>query len=74
MQDKYLIKYKEITKRLQTKQQIMNLFNIPLYIVNKVIQKTNNIDYKTKANLHGIYNEFYNDTDIYLIKPTINKF
>ncbi len=71
MREKYLISYKGKTKTFQTKQQIMKLFQCPLYIINKIIRKSNDPDYETKADCHGIYNEFYNSLDIKLIKPEI---
>ena len=39
MIEKYLIVYQGITYKVKTKQDIMKLFNIPLYIVNKAINK-----------------------------------
>lgn len=65
MRDKYLILYKGNETRLQTKQQIQDLFTIPLYIVNKAIKKRDNV------NSHNIYKDFINDVQISLIKPEI---
>ena len=72
MRFKYLVNYKGTIKRLTTKQQIMDLFNVPLYIVNKIIRKSNDLDFKKKKDLHKIYNQFFNEVDIFLIKPELN--
>ena len=71
MKDKYLISYKDQIHTFQTKKQIMDLFKVPLYIIDKIIKKSNNLDYKTKANCHSVYRDFYNELNITLIKPDI---
>ena len=72
MRNKYLVNYKGITRKLRTKQQIMDLFNVPLYIINKIIRKSNDSDFEKKKDLHKIYNQFFNEVDIFLIKPELN--
>ena len=72
MRNKYLVKYKDIKRKLGTKQQIMDLFNVPLYIVNKIIRKSNDSELKKKKDLHSVYNDFFNEVDIFLIKPELN--
>jgi len=72
MRNKYLVNYKGTIKRLTTKQQIMDLFNVPLYIINKIIRKSNDSDFEKKKDLHKIYNQFFNEVDIFLIKPELN--
>ncbi len=72
MRNKYLVNYKGITRKLGTKQQIMDLFNVPLYIINKIIRKSNDSDFEKKKDLHKIYNQFFNEVDIFLIKPELN--
>ena len=72
MRNKYLVNYKGITRKLTTKQQIMDLFNVPLYIINKIIRKSNDSDFEKKKDLHKIYNQFFNEVDIFLIKPELN--
>ena len=59
MRFKYLVNYKGTTKRLTAKREIMDLFNVPLYIVNKIIRKSNDSDFKKKKDLHKIYNQFF---------------
>ena len=80
MRDKYLILYKGNETRLQTKQQIQDLFTIPLYIVNKAIKKTNAVIPDTikdpnyvaqKIGGHQIYKDFMNEISITLIKPEL---
>ena len=72
MRNKYLVNYKGITRKLTTKQQIMDLFNVPLYIINKIIRKSNDSKFQIKKKLHNVYNDFFNEVDIYLIKPELN--
>ena len=72
MRNKYLVNYKGITRKLGIKQQIMDLFNVPLYIINKIIRKSNDSDFEKKKDLHKIYNQFFNEVDIFLIKPELN--
>ncbi len=72
MRFKYLVKYKDTIKRFTTKQQIMDLFNVPLYIVNKIIRKSNDPGFTKKKDLHSVYNDFFNEVNIYLIKPELN--
>jgi len=52
----------------------MDLFNVPLYIINKIIRKSNDSDFDKKKDLHKIYNQFFNEVDIFLIKPELNDF
>ena len=39
MRDKYNVRYHGKTKRFKTKQEIMNHFQCPLYIIDKIIRK-----------------------------------
>ena len=68
MRYKYSAHYNDITKEFKTKQEMMMFFHAPLYIIDKIIRKTNNEEVST---CHGIYKEFYNDVDIHLLRPTI---
>jgi hypothetical protein len=66
MRDKYLVTYNDIIKRFQTKDQICNYLEVPLYIVNKILRKNSD---KT---CQEIYNEVYNNVTISLIKPSLD--
>lgn len=50
---------------------MIEFFNVPLYLINKVIYKTNEPNYITKANCHDIYSDFYDNVNIYLLKAEI---
>ena len=40
MKDKYLVTYNDNIKKFKTKNEIMQHFDCPLYIVDKIIKKT----------------------------------
>lgn len=73
MKDKYSVEYKGNTKSFKTKQDIMNTFNVPLYMVDKIIKKTNDPEFVIKCKCHGVYNDFFSAVDIYLNKPDLGE-
>jgi len=71
MRYKYSATYNDQTKEFKSKNEMIEFFNVPLYLINKVIYKTNEPNYITKANCHDIYSDFYDNVNIYLLKAEI---
>ena len=64
MRDKYLVNYQNTELTFKTKQQIQDHYNIPLYLVDKLIQKSNN-----SSACHTIYHNFFTNATITLLEP-----
>lgn len=76
MQPKYLVEVTnengEITTQTYTTRQAIVLhYQIPLYIVDKIIKLTNDATFVPKRNSHRIYNDLVKSTTIRLIKPKV---
>ena len=67
MREKYLVTYYDITKTFRTKKQIMQHFDCPLYIVDKIIKKPED----DCGKCHMCYDELYSNVDITVIKPKL---
>ena len=70
MRDKYIVKYDGFTKAFKTKQDIMEQFECPVYIIDKIINKTRGYDC---GYCHAHYKELFDTVDIHLIKPKLLK-
>ena len=68
MRDKYIVRYYDNIKKFRTKNEIMQYFQVPLYIIDKIIKKTANNDV---GKCHMCYEDIYSNVDITVIKPTL---
>ena len=57
MKEKYLVRYYDVIKKFKTKGEIMEHFQCPLYIIDKIIRKINNPNGKC----HLAYSDLYKD-------------
>ena len=72
MRFKYHVMYKGKEYKLKTKQDIMDLFGIPLYIVNKALRKSSDLNCLVhKSACHLVYQDFMAEVMMTLIKPEI---
>lgn len=76
MKSKYLVNiYKDDelqeSKSFKTRTEITTQYNIPLYIVDKIIKINNDTSFITKRKSHRIFQELISTMKIILIKPTI---
>ena len=71
MRFKYHVMYKGKEYKLKTKQDIMDLFGIPLYIVNKALRKSSDPNIVHKSAGHLVYQDFMTEVIMTLIKPEI---
>ncbi len=55
-----------------TKYNISTDYDIPLYMIEKIIKMTNNANYTTKRESHFIYRDLVKSMKIYLNKPPLN--
>lgn len=74
MRQKYLIEILNEDMTLseysyQTRSDIAEDYNIPLYIVDKMIKLSNDSGFKTKRKCHKIFQEFVDTHKITYIKP-----
>jgi hypothetical protein len=56
-------------KLFKTKKEICTEFNIPEYIVDKLLKINNDSCYTTKRGMHAIYQEIKKNVKIYLLRP-----
>lgn len=54
----------------QKKKDVSADYNIPMYLIDKIIRKTNDPQYTTKREAHYIYRDLMNTMKIHLIKPS----
>lgn len=59
------------TQQFKTRQEIVATFDIPLYIVDKMIKINNDPTFTTKRNSHRVFHDMMNTMKIHLIKPNI---
>ena len=71
MKEKYKILYNNKIIKLKTKRQIKDMFNIDIYLIDKIIKKCNNSNAPI-SKCHHIYDEIYNNLQIILLKPDLN--
>lgn len=76
MKEKYLVEISETdaeihTKTFKTRQEIVKMYDIPLYIVDKIIKMSNDSSYITKRKGHKIFHEIFQRMKIKLIQPTL---
>jgi hypothetical protein len=55
----------------RTKQDISETYKIPMYIIDKLIKKTNDSTYTTKRNPHMVYKELMNSMRIEINRPKL---
>ena len=67
MKDKYLVTYNDNIKKFKTKSEITQHFDCPLYIVDKIIKKTEDDNGKC----HMAYDELYKNVCIHILKPKL---
>lgn len=53
----------------KTKSEMREHFKVPLYMIDKLIDISNNPDYKQLRKPHRIYKDFIKNVRIYLMKP-----
>lgn len=76
MQPKYLVEVTDETgdvtpQSFTTRQAIVTHYQIPLYIVDKIIKLTNDPTFIPKRDSHRIYNDLVQSMKIQLIKPKV---
>ena len=76
MQYKYRVEILDIstgevkeTQEYKTKKNIIAKYSIPMYIVDKIIRKTNDSTFNTKRDPHMVYKDLMNTMKIEIIKP-----
>lgn len=57
----------------KTKLEMREHFKVPLYMIDKLIDISNNPDYKQLRKPHRIYKDFIKNVRIYLMKPGFEK-
>jgi hypothetical protein len=79
MQNKYIVEMLNDDKSIsdilsfRTRSDISKAYRIPVYIVDKLIERNAFDRYKTKvAKPHKIYTDVFSRINILLIKPTLN--
>jgi len=55
----------------KTKGDIKESYKIPMYIIDKIIKKTNDPSFVTKRESHMVYKELMKSMTIELIKPQL---
>ena len=77
MNDKYFV-FKMSTSNsgasynfFKNKKEISTRYDIPLYMVDKIINMSNHQNFKTKRLSHLIYQDLMQHMRIYLIKPSL---
>jgi hypothetical protein len=53
----------------KTKRDISESYSIPMYMIDKIIKKTNDPKFSTKRESHMVYKELMQSMRIELIKP-----
>lgn len=53
----------------RTKGDISSTYSIPMYIIDKIIKKTNDPTFTTKRESHMVYKELMQSMRIELVKP-----
>lgn len=78
MQFKYRVEIIDIETRevkecwdYRTKQDISEECRIPMYIIDKLIKKTNDPTYTTKRNPHMVYKELMDSMRIEINRPKL---
>ena len=66
--DKETSEVKE-SRDFKTKKNIIETYNIPMYIVDKIIKKTNDSAFTTKRDSHMVYKDLMQTLRIEIIKP-----
>jgi len=56
----------------KTKGAISDSYNIPLYIIDKIIKKTNDTTFTTKREAHMVYRELMGSMKIHIMKPKLS--
>ena len=76
MQYKYRVEILDIStgevnesQEYKTKKNIVEKYSIPMYIVDKIIKKTNDSTFTTKRESHMVYKDLMNTMRIEIIKP-----
>lgn len=59
------------SQEYKTKKNIIEKYSIPMYIVDKIIKKTNDSTFTTKRDSHLVYRDLMNTMKIEIIKPNI---
>jgi len=57
------------SQEYKTKKNIIEKYSIPMYIVDKIIKKTNDSTFTTKRDSHLVYRDLMNTMRIEIIKP-----
>lgn len=57
------------SQEYKTKKNIIEKYSIPMYIVDKIIKKTNDSTFATKRDSHMVYRDLMNTMKIEIIKP-----
>jgi len=57
------------SQEYKTKKNIIEKYSIPMYIVDKIIKKTNDSTFTTKRDSHLVYRDLMNTMKIEIIKP-----
>ncbi len=76
MQEKYLVEITSSdgsvrTKSYKTRKQIVDMYEIPLYIVDKLIKVSNDPSFTSKRKGHKIFQETFDTMKILFIKPKV---
>lgn len=53
----------------RTKKDIAETYTIPMYIIDKLIKKTNDATFTTKRDSHMVYKDLMQSMKIEIIKP-----
>jgi hypothetical protein len=57
------------SQKYKTKKNIIEKYSIPMYIVDKIIKKTNDSTFTIKRDSHLVYRDLMNTMRIEIIKP-----
>ena len=60
------------SREYKTKKNMIEAYNIPMYIIDKIIKKTNDATFATKRESHMVYKDLMQTMRIQIIKPSIS--
>ena len=56
--------------QFKTRNDIKKKYNIPLYIIDKMISLNNDVDFRSKRDFQKIFQHLIKTVKIYLIRPS----